>query len=154
MDQKWHRVAGKRAVGSARKGSGQALHKRVHSVVPWRMEKSLQGRQGEAGGPSRHRREPGKGTEEGEVRVNSCQEFRMGSVGCWVGCRDAEPGCGSPAWCEGPSDLWSLGLVLVVEALGSDLIRNLREVTSHLCASVSPSINEDSSSATSQMTEG
>lgn len=44
--------------------------------------------------------------------------------------------------------------MMVVEALGSDLIQNLREVTSHLRASVSPSINEDSSSVPSQMAEG
>lgn len=78
----------------------------------------------------------------------------MGSVGCGAECRDAESGCRSPAWREGPSNLWSLGLVMVVEALGSDLIQNLREVTAHLRASVSPSINEDSSSVPSQMAEG
>lgn len=138
-----------RAVRSARKGSGQSLPKRVHGAVPWRMEKSLQGRQGEAGGPSRHRGQPGKGMREDEVWAKSFWAFKMGSVGCCVGCRDESLAVGAGSSVKGrASHLWSLGLVMVVKPLGSNLIQDLRQVTSQIPASVYPPVNGDNSSTT------
>lgn len=69
---------------------------------------------------------------------------RTRSVGCCVGCRDLEPGCGKRAWCE-ESGFPPNG----VKVPDSDLIQDLGQVTAQLPALAYPSINGDISGTTS-----
>lgn len=95
-------------------------------------------------------RTAGQGTREDEVGVKSFWAFKMGSVGCCVGCRDESLAVGAGSSVKGrASHLWSLGLVMVVEPLGSNLIQDLGQVPSQSPASVYPPVHGDNSSTTS-----
>lgn len=126
MECKWHRAGG--AVNSSGRALGSSTQRATvgrtseDGGCPW-------GRQKEAGGHpawrSRARPREGKGSNKGDGAL------RMGSVRCLVGGRVSEPGGASRAWCEGrASHIRGSGLVVVVKPLGSNIIHNLRQVTS------------------------